>query len=281
MLRTARSQLGRVRRRLRRIAGLDPEPPPPRGVAARSLCWGRHAEAERLGAAGQGTRKWAYRWIEAHVRDLAPVGRVADLGGGGVDSVLAGRLARYAREVLVIDRVGDGARRGAVRQLVLDLEQGLAGIDDGSIDVIVTASALEHLSAGGQARAFAEAQRVLAPGGVFCGTISYVARLDDRALALIQADPVFEQIGSSFHCRFDARRCLEAAPRLRPPLAPPRWSDFPGYPGFDEEALGADPGLISDRIGSYGEVRVDPEIDRLELRWFELGLYLVKERDPG
>src|SRR5262245_32500103 len=97
---------------------------------ARTICWATHEEADRLGVAGAGTRHWAYRWIEEHARCLAPVGLAADLGGGGADSVLCGRLAPHARQILVVDKFSTGRRKGNVQEVAIDLEEGLAGIKD-------------------------------------------------------------------------------------------------------------------------------------------------------
>jgi SAM-dependent methyltransferase len=242
----------------------------------RTLCWATHEEAERLGVAGQGTRYWAYRWIEEHVRHMAPIGVAADLGGGGVDSVLCSRLSPHARRVLVIDKMGQSRRRGNIEEASIDLEQGLRGLGDASIDLFVTASSIEHLTAEGQRRLFTEIERTLKPDGVFCGTISYITRLDAGVLELLQSDPVFEQVGSSVLAPFDLRACLSAAPRLRPPYAPSDWSRFPGYAGFDESWLLNNDVLVAGQVGSYGTVRCLPEVDALALKWFELGLFLRK-----
>jgi len=243
---------------------------------ARTLCWATHEEADRLGVAGSGTRHWAYRWIEEHVRHLAPVGVLADIGGGGLDSVLCARLAQYANRVLVLDQIGDRRRRGHIEEVVVNLEEGLPGFGDASVDIFVTASSIEHLTAAGQRRLFAEVERVLKPSGVFCGSISYITRVTDEVIRLVQSDPAFEQLGSSLHVRLDIKACLEAAPTLRPPFAPVSWSDFPGYEGFDDALLIANDALVSGVVGSYGTVRCRPEIDALRLAWYELGVFLRK-----
>lgn len=247
---------------------------------ARTVCWGTHEEAERLGVQGQGTRQWAYRWIETHLRHLAPIAVVADLGGGGCDSALARALSPFARQVLVVDRVSEGRTQGNVREVAIDLEEGLQGLTDGSIDVVVSASSIEHLTAAGQRRTFSEVQRVLKPGGIFCGTVSYITRLSDDVIRLLQSDPVFDRTGSSVQARFDARACLERAPALRPPFPPFSWSDFPGFDGFDEAKLLGNLSLVSQCVGSYGSIRVLPEIDALKLSWYEMGLFLRRDGAP-
>ena len=244
---------------------------------ARSLCWATHEEAARLGVAGDGTRQWAYRWIEEHVKALAPVGVLADIGGGSVDAVLCSRLAAYARQVLVIDKMSQHRRRAHIEEVAIDLEHGLSGIADESVDVFVTASSIEHLTGTAQQHLFAEVERALKPNGIFCGSISYIARLDEQVLRLLQSDPVFEQTGSSVLARFDAQACLAACPRLRPPFAPIWWSQFPGFEGFDERLLLANAALVSGRVGSYGAVKCRPEVDALGLVWYEMGLFLCKD----
>jgi SAM-dependent methyltransferase len=159
----------------------------------------------------------------------------------------------------------------------VNLEQGLTEFPDRSVDVFVSTSSIEHLTPDAQKTVFAEMQRVLRPGGVFCGTISYITRLTDDTVELLQRDPAFEQSGSSVFGSFDARACLEAAPLLRPAFPPASWARFPGFDGFDEEALLRDDTLIADFVGSYGNVRLLPEIDALRLAWYEMGLFLRKD----
>lgn len=243
----------------------------------RSLCWGTHEEAERLGVARQGTRKWAYRWIEEHVRHVAPVGVLADIGGGGIDSTLCNALSSCAERVLVLDQAGQGPEKRNIREVDIDLEEGLRGFTDRSVDLFVSASAIEHLTARGQQRVFAEMERVLKPGGIFCGTVSYITRLDADVIRLLTSDPAFARTGSSVPARFDARECLAGLRRLRPPFAPLAWSDFPTFDGFDEATLLGNDALISDFVGSYGAVRLMPEIDALRLCWYEMGLFLRKD----
>jgi SAM-dependent methyltransferase len=244
---------------------------------ARSLCWGTHEEAERLRVAGQGTRKWAYRWIEEHVRQLAPVGVLADIGGGGVDSVLCNLLSAHAAQVLVLDQFAQQRVKGNIRDVAVDLEHGFSGLADDSVDVFVSASSIEHLTARGQQNVFAAIERVLKPGGVFCGTVSYVTGLDPDVIRLLNRDPVFAQTGSSIYARFDAQECLAGAKRMRPPYPPPAWSLFPRFDGFDEQLLLTNDALIADFIGSYADVRCLPEVDALRLRWYEMGLFLRKD----
>jgi SAM-dependent methyltransferase len=244
---------------------------------ARSLCWGTREEADRLGVAGRGTRSWAYRWIEEHVKHLAPVGVLADIGGGGIEAELCNLLSAHAERVLVVDQFGEHRSHGNIQEVVVNLEDGLTGFPDCSVNVFVSASSIEHLTTSAQKKIFAEMERVLTPGGVFCGTVSYITRLSDDTIRLLQGDPAFERTGSSVHAAFNAKECLDSACRLQPAFPPASWAQFPGFDGFDEAALLADETLISDFVRSYGTVRLLPEIDALRLAWYEMGLFLRKD----
>ena len=250
-----------------------------RGVlpVARSLCWGTREEADRLGVGGQGTRKWAYRWIEEHLKYMAPVGVLADIGGGGIESELCNVLSAHAARVLVVDQFGQHREKDNIKEVALNLEDGLRGFRDEAVDVFVSASSIEHLTAAAQQNLFSEIARVLKPGGVFVGTVSYITRLDDNVIQLLQRDPMFERTGSCVHCAFNARKCLERAGQLRPVFRPLSWMQFPGFDGFDEATLLHNDALISDFVASYGPVRLLPEIDALRLAWYEMGLFLRKD----
>jgi SAM-dependent methyltransferase len=208
---------------------------------------------------------------------MAPVGVLADIGGGSVDSALCNMLSPCAERVLVLDQLADGQQKGNIRGAAIDLEEGLGALTDNSVDVCVTASSIEHLTARGQENVFAAVERVLKPGGVFCGTVSYITRLDPDVLRLLNSDPVLARTGSSVHARFDARACLAGVRRLRLPYPPPAWSHFPAFDGFDECMLLGNDALIADFVRSYGTIRVLPEIDALRLCWYEMGLFLRKD----
>lgn len=257
------------------IDGIDN--PKQRVAVAQSLCWGTHQEAHLLGVEGQGTRHWAYRWIEEHLKSIGSVKTISDLGGGGIDSYLANLIHCYADRILVLDKTGTSKKKDNIQQIVVDMEEGLGNVvEDNSIDVYISASAIEHMSSKGQAQLFSEMERTLKPGGIFCGTISYISRLTPELISLIQSDPAFEMTGSAVLAPFDAKRCLEAAPGLKPLLPPKDLSLFPGFEGFDENNLLKDESLVFDYIRSYGDVTIRPEIESMNIKWFEMGMFLQK-----
>lgn len=249
---------------------------------ARTLCWGTHEEASRLGVEGQGTRHWAYRWIEEHVKSIGRVEIIVDIGGGGVDAHFPGVMSCYAEKIIVVNKMGGKNNKGNIFQVEYDMEKGLpADFKDNSIDIFISSSAIEHLTSYGQRNLFSEIQRILKHGGCFIGTISYITRLDEDIIKLLQSDPSLNSIGSSVYCAFNAKDCLDDAPNLRLPYPPVYFDLFPGFQGFNEDKLLNNGALICDTVGSYGSVKVKPEIDALKLRWFEMGFFLKNYKIIG
>jgi len=106
-------------------------------------------------------------------------------------------------------------------------------------------------------------------------TVSYIFPLNGRAIELLSRDPAVVSTGCTIKAPLDLRRMLEAAPNLRCPDQP-NWSLFPGFDGFSDQVILRDPGIILDRVGSYGDVHCLPETDALGLRWAEIAMYLIK-----
>lgn len=106
---------------------------------------------------------------------LAPGETVVDLGSGaGIDAILAAREVGPGGRVIGVDLLPEMAQRAAVNAA----EAGLSNVEfhvgeiedlplpDGSFDVVVS-NGVVSLSAR-KARVFAEARRVLKPGGRVC-----------------------------------------------------------------------------------------------------------------
>jgi ArsR family transcriptional regulator len=123
-----------------------------------------HGGAERQLVPG---RSWA-AWARA-LALLLPPGIVADLGCG--EGYLTIEAARWATRVMAIDRSPDVlararelARRRDVRNITWrrgELED--LPLEDRSVDIALLSQSLHH--AADPARALAEAQRILVPGG--------------------------------------------------------------------------------------------------------------------
>jgi SAM-dependent methyltransferase len=238
-----------------------------------TICWGTRKDVAGLGCA-VGTRSWAHAWIRRHLERL-PLARVTVVdAGSGLSNPLLDWYRPRVQHAFLIDLLADPGTAGNCTVLRTDLEKGIP-LPDESVDVVTSASSIEHLSAAGQVGFMAEAQRVLRRGGRAVMTVSHVFGLDERVLRVLAEDPVLIETGCQLTAPLNIRYLLQAAPGLCCP-GNPVMDRFPGYPGFSEERILQDDDTIFDRVGSYADVRCRPETDALELRWAEIGLYLVK-----
>jgi SAM-dependent methyltransferase len=255
-------------RRILKGGSLDPH-------VQQTICWGTKTEAARLGRRGADTRWWAHAWIRCHMEAL----RLAELRVLDAGSGLSNRLLDWYRprvgHAYLLDFLAPPGQDGNTTIIQADLEKDIP-LADASVDLVTSASSIEHLSANGQSRFMFEAQRLLRPGGILVMTVSYVLGINDRALEIFSRDPALAGSGCNISTRLDIRRLLEAAPKLRCPVEP-EWSRFPGFEGFSEDIVVSNPDILFDRIGSYGDVRCLAETDALGLRWAGIGMYLVKQ----
>lgn len=241
-----------------------------------TVCWATHSEAARLGCS-EGTRSWAHAWIRRHMERM-PIGKLAVVdAGSGMSNPLLDWYRPQAGHVYLIEFLATPGTTGNTTVLCADLEKGLP-LPDETADIVTSASSIEHLSQAGQVRFLAEAQRVLRPGGVVVMTVSYIFGLNDRALRILSRDSALIKTGCTISARLDLRAMLVGASQLACPEEP-RWDHFPGFRGFDEQAILDSADVIFDRVGSYADVRCLPETDALGLRWAEIGLYLVKRAE--
>ena len=157
------------------------DPSPQEHVDQRLLAYygGEFDEDDRLvGRSGQGGLE--FRRTQAFVRDRVAAGsRIIDVGGAG--GVHAAALAERGDQVLLIDPVPrhvEAANRfGTFTAEVGDAR--LLPADDDSFDAALMLGPLYHLVEGrARARAWAEAVRVVRPGGwVFAAGISRLSAL--------------------------------------------------------------------------------------------------------
>jgi len=133
-------------------------------LRVRKESFATHGDGDRQLVPG---RSWA-AWARA-LGMLLPPWTVADLGCG--DGYLALEAARFARQVIAVDRsrdVLDRARALAERRAIRNVEwrRGeleAVPIENESVDLVVFSQALHH--AAEPSTALAEAARVLVPGG--------------------------------------------------------------------------------------------------------------------
>ena len=247
-----------------------------KAAVEQTICWGTREEAVCLGCPRVGTRRWAHAWIRRHMEAL-PLSQMTVLdAGSGLSNRLLDWYRPRVRHAYLVDFLAESREEGNTTILRADLEKDIP-LPDGSVDLVTSASSIEHLSGAGQVHFMAEAHRLLRPGGIVVMTVSYVLGLDERALAIVSRDPALLRIGCTISARLDLRAMLAAAPSLACPR-PPRWERFPGFEGFLEQALLHDRSVILDRIGGSRDARCLPETDALNLRWAEIGIYLVKHQ---
>jgi SAM-dependent methyltransferase len=240
----------------------------------KTICWGTHSEARRICPKHFGTRRWAHAWVRRHMETL-PLGdlEVLDAGSGLSNRLLDWYRPRVKRAYL-LDFLIDSRVEGNTSIVRADLEVGIP-MPDASVDMVTSVSSIEHLSGPAQVLFFREAQRVLRPGGVVAMTVSYNLGLNERALAVLSTNPILRNEGFTISARLSLAQMLEAAPELRAPV-PPVWSRFPGYDGFSEQEILLDRDIILDAV------HVDPalpnagQLNSLNVRWAEIGIFLVK-----
>ena len=172
-------------------------------------------------------------------------------------SGLSNRLLDWYRprvgHAYLLDFLAAPRQEGNTTIIQADLEKDIP-LADASVDLVTSASSIEHLSAKGQSRFMFEAQRLLRPGGVLVMTVSYVLGLNERALEIFSRDPALAGSGCNISTRLDIRRLLEAAPELRCPVEP-EWSRFPGFEGFSEDGRSQQSRDYIRSDSYYGDVR--------------------------
>jgi hypothetical protein len=99
--------------------------------------------------------------------------------------------------------------------------------------------------------------------------------LTGDTLRELSTNPVLKGEGFGISSRLNLRRMLEAAPNLSPP-EPPDWSRFPGCDGFTEQSVLADRDIILDTMHADPALPSAAEINSLNVRWAEIGIFLVK-----
>jgi SAM-dependent methyltransferase len=199
---------------------------------------------------------------------------VLDAGSG-----LSNRLLNWYRprvkHAYLLDFLLEPRVEGNTSVVRADLEVGIP-MPDSSVDLVTSVSSIEHLSASGQILFLREAQRVLRPGGIVAMTVSYNFALNEQILSVLSTNAILKREGFTISTELNLRKMLEAAPGLKPPI-PPDWSKFPGFEGFAEEAILNNRDMILDTIHADPAMPSAAEINSLNVRWAEIGIFLTKE----
>lgn len=240
--------------------------------------WATFDDARRLACPRPVTADWGHAWIRDQLEAAGGIDGcvLADLGSGVDHPLMAWYLGR-ARLALLVDLHNPGRDHPRASVLRADLERPLP-IPDASVDAVVSASVLEHLSEHGRTLQMREIQRILRPGGRAVLTVSYLFPLDEHAIRTLARDPWLNAHGNTITSRLSVRTMLEACPRLR--LAcPADLSAFPGC-GARDGAIGARDDLLTMELRDSEWATFAPETYALGVRWGEIGLHLVREDDP-
>jgi len=238
------------------------------------LSWSSKSEAQAFGVQPY-TVTWAYEWSRRWLERVGVDGKdLVDLGSGAANPLILW-YAKRVREAKLIDLKNPAKPLANTRTIIADLEKPLP-LPDGSADLIVSISVLEHLTAEGRLGVMREAQRILRPGGMAFITVSHLFALTDHAIDVLKREPWLNDHGNQISSRLDVAAMLSACPGLRL-MGDAETRDFPGFDGFDESRLLANPDLLTMKIADSDWATFPPETNALGIRWAEGAMALVKE----
>jgi SAM-dependent methyltransferase len=240
----------------------------------RTICWGTHSEARRICPKHFGTRRWAHAWVRRHMETL-PLGELEVLdAGSGLSNRLLDWYRPRVKHAYLLDFLLEPRVEGNTSVVRADLEVGIP-MPDASVDLVTSVSSIEHLSAKAQVLFLREAERVLRPGGIVAMTVSYLIGLDERKLEILSSNPILKKEGFTISAELNLRIMLESAPSLAPP-EPPDWSSFPGFDGFSQRGLLTNRNMILDTMHLDRTIPSAAEVNLLNIRWAEIGIFLEK-----
>ena len=252
------------------VPGEDPELA---ALMSQGLVWGTEEHTELLGTTPR-TVDWGHQWVIHHLmRESLPDKVLVDLGSGLSNPVIVYYADRVRHAYLLdLGNTASPITRGTV--LRCDLE-GPLPFPDESVDLVVSTSVLEHLSAEGRLLQAREIDRILRPGGKAFLTMSYLFGLDERAIAVLAREPWLNERGNTVKARLDVAAMLEAMAHLRP-RGEVDGSICPGFEGFDEARVRSIRRLLTHAIVDSDWGTFTPETNALGIEWAEVGLALGK-----
>ena len=215
---------------------------------------------------------WATHWILERAQ-LTGNEVVCDLGAG-TNPIMIKAYQKGARLCYLMDNMflpSDQDMASNMQRIQGDAS--CLPLDDGSIDVIISVSVLEHLPISSRLTVMREIERVLKPGGRALISIGHFLNTSDEAWVLMRELPFFTDRGCAVYLPIDLRQLVEAAPRLNL-AATDDIEFFPGYETYRETSLLQDPYLCTDAFHDYPEITRYPFLDPVLV--CEIGIMLLK-----
>lgn len=207
--------------------------------------------------------------------ETLPLGELEVLdAGSGLTNRLLDWYRPRVKHAYLLDFLLEPRVEGNTSIVRADLEVGIP-MPDESVDLVTSVSSIEHLSGNGQVLFLREAQRVLRPGGMVAMTVSYKIGLDEGKKRILSTNPILRSEGFTISTELNLRDMLQSAPLLSPPEIPD-WSLFPGYDGFNSERLLTDRDIILDTMRLDPALPTADDVNSLNVRWAEIGIFLVK-----
>lgn len=256
---------------------------PPQNLAPReglkfsmtdALLWCMRSQVISFGVP-MATVTWGYEWIRRHLEVIGLAGKtLVDLGSGQSNPLIYWYSERAEHSYLV-DLINPANPLPRTQTLVADLEKPLP-LPDGSCDLAVSVSVLEHLTPAGRLLQMREIGRVLKPGGHALITTSNLFHLDADALDALHQEPWLNTRGNQISAPLDVAAMLSASSVLVP-ASPITSRQFPGFEGYDPSRVLSEPDLLTMNVASCYWATFQPRTDALAIPWAEVGMHLVRK----
>lgn len=222
---------------------------------------------------------WGSNWV-LEKADAKPGERLLDLGCVNNPYVITFCRNNPEVDAVFLDLAAQPAEEmppnATYRQH--DLTHGLP-FEDGSFDVVISESTLEHLPVEGRLLCLKEACRVLKPAGRLALSIGYVLGLNNKdKVRLIATHEFFTKRHCAVFFPVDINLIVDVICKAMGTKAPhpDKAYCFPGFNGFSEDFLWKNSKVIVDRFSDHPEV---PALLK-DAATVEFGVFFLKPGPP-